>query len=114
MEESPMKRKILWGLIGLNVVLLVCLTGRLTNPEAAWGQPRGALRPSDYVMVPGEVIGGTSEVVYIVDTSNGYLGAMTYDDTHGQLLTMAPLDLSTIFRNAAGAGPNPQPGRGIH
>ena len=44
-------------------------------------------------MIPGEVTGGAGAVVYIIDTSNGLLGAMTYDDSTKQLNTMPPLDL---------------------
>jgi len=96
-----MKTKILSGLVALNVVLAVCLAGRFLRPARAEAQARGA-RPSDYIMVPGEIIGGPSEVVYVVDTTNGVLGAMTYDDTQHRLDVMQPINLNTIFQRGAG------------
>lgn len=95
-----MKTKILSGLVALNVVLAVCLAGRLLRPSTAQAQVRG--RPADYIMVPGEIIGGPSDVVYVVDTTNGVLGAMTYDDTQHRLDVMQPINLNTIFQRGAG------------
>ena len=74
-----MKKQILWALAGLNVLLVMTLAGRLSSDNTAMAQ--GVKRPSDYVMIPGEVSGGSSAVVYIIDTGSGQLGAMTYDDS---------------------------------
>lgn len=90
-----MRTRILWALAGLNVLLLMTLAARLSSDNAAHAQ--GVKRPSDYIMIPGEVSGGTSAVVYMIDTSNGLLGAMTYDDAQRQLNTMAPIDLARVF-----------------
>ena len=94
-----MKNRILWALAGLNVLLVMTLAGRLTSDNAAHAQ---AKRTSDYIMIPGEVGGGASAVVYMIDTSNGLLGAMTYDDPQKQLHTMPPIDLARVFEGAAG------------
>jgi hypothetical protein len=95
-----MKKQILWALAGLNVLLVMTLAGRLSSDNTAMAQ--GVKRPSDYVMIPGEVSGGSSAVVYIIDTGSGQLGAMTYDDSGKQLNTMPPLDLARVFEGAAG------------
>ena len=97
-------KRILWALAGLNVLLVMTLAGRLTSDNAAHAQ--GVKRPSDYIMIPGEVSGGTSAVVYMIDTSNGMLGAMTYDDAQRQLNTMAPIDLARVFDAGGGGAPN--------
>jgi hypothetical protein len=97
-----MKRRILWTLIALNALLVVTLAARLTGENTAVAQVK---RPSDYIMIPGEVTGGSSAVVYIIDTSNGLLGAMTYDDAQKALNTMPPLDLSRVFETGPGMGP---------
>ena len=106
-----MKNRILWALAGLNVLLVMTLAGRLTSTEnTAHAQ---AKRPSDYIMLPGEVGGGASAVVYMIDTSNGLLGAMTYDDPQKQLHTMPPIDLARVFDGGAPAtprGPGVAPG----
>src|SRR3982750_1390646 len=107
------KSTILWGLVALNVVLLITFVGQYTRPNAAHAQAGAARRPADYIMIPGEVTGGTSSVVYMIDTSNGMLGAMTYDDTRKRLENMPPIDLNSVFEagaGGAGAGGN---GRGV-
>jgi hypothetical protein len=99
-----MKKRILWALVGLNVLLAMTLIGRLTSENTAHAQaPR---RPSDYIMIPGEVSGVSSAVVYMIDTGEGLLGAMTYDDSRKQLDTMPPINLARVFE--AGAGPQPR------
>src|SRR5262245_40764319 len=101
-----MKRRILWSLIALNLLLAITLAARLSpgggNAAVAQAQVR---RPSDYIMIPGEVTGGASAVVYIIDTSNGMLGAMAYDDSQKALNAMPPLDLARVFETGAGAPP---------
>jgi hypothetical protein len=97
-----MKKRILWALAGLNVLLVMTLAGRLSSDNAAVAQVK---RPADYIMIPGDVGGGSSAVVYMIDTSNGMLGAMTYDDPQKQLNTMAPIDLSRVFENGAPGTP---------
>lgn len=97
-----MKNRILWALVGLNVLLAVTLAMRWSSDNTAVAQVR---RPADYIMIPGEVNGGSSAVVYMIDTSNGLLGAMAYDDAAKVLNTMPPLDLARVFEvGGAGAG----------
>ena len=106
-----MKKRILWALAGLNVLLLMTLAARMSSPaaeNAAYAQ--GVKRPADYMMIPGEVGGGASAVVYMIDTSNGLLGAMTYDDPQKQLNTMPPIDLARVFDTGA---PNTPRGPGV-
>jgi hypothetical protein len=98
-----MKKRILWALAGLNVLLVMTLAGRLSAPGAIENaaHAQGVKRPSDYILIPGEVSGGTSAVVYMIDTSNSLLGAMTYDDAQKQLNTMPPIDLGRVFDSGA-------------
>src|SRR5438552_13525262 len=98
-----MKRRILWALATLNLLLAVTLLARITGDNTAVA---GVRRPADYIMIPGEVNGGSSAVVYMIDTSNGLLGAMTYDDSNRALNTMPPIDLSRVFE--VGGGPAPR------
>ena len=105
-----MKRRVLWALVALNVLLAVSLAMRFGNDNSAIAQVR---RPADYILIPGEVTGGASEVVYMVDTSNGMLGAMAYDDSQHQMITMPPIDLARVFETAGtGAGPAAGSGTG--
>jgi hypothetical protein len=94
------RSRLLWALAGLNVLLVMTLAGRLSSSaeNTAHAQVK---RPSDYIMIPGEVGGGASAVVYLIDTGNGMLGAMTYDDPQKQLHTMPPIDLARVFDGGA-------------
>ena len=98
-----MKQRILWALAAVNVLLVMTLAGRLSSDNTAVAQ--GVKRPADYIMIPGEVGGGASAVVYMIDTSNGLLGAMTYDDSTRQLSTMPPIDLARVFEQGPPANP---------
>jgi len=103
-----MRRRIFWTLIALNLLLAVTLAARWTpggGENTAVAQVR---RPADYIMIPGDVNGGSTSVVYILDTTNGMLGAMAYDDSQKVLTTMAPLDLSRVFEIGGGGT-----GRGV-
>jgi hypothetical protein len=106
-----MKNRIVWALVALNVLLAVTLAARWGGENTAMAQVR---RPADYVMINGEISGGSSAVVYMIDTTNGLLGAMVYDDSNKQLNTMPPIDLARVFETgpAGGAGrvPAPVPG----
>ena len=92
-----MERRMLWALVVLNVALAATLLMRFGRENTAIAQAR---RPADYILIPGEVQGGASAVVYMVDTTNGWLGAMSYDDGKNVLGTMPPIDLSRVFQVA--------------
>jgi hypothetical protein len=104
-----MKSTILWTLAGLNILLLVGFVSRYTGENQALAQVR---RPAEYVMIPGEVIGGSSAVVYIIDTTNGQLGAMSFDDTRSAIDMMPPIDLTRVFEAGVGAGSGTGTGTG--
>lgn len=91
-----MKNRIMWALVALNVFLLIVLVARSSSPNAAMAQ---AARPSDYLMIPGEITGGTGAVVYVVDMTNGVLGGMAWDDSRRELSSMPPLDLSRFLQS---------------
>jgi hypothetical protein len=97
-----MKRSILWCLAVLNVLLLASFVMRVTRENTAIAQ--GA-RPSDYVMIPGEVTGGTAQVVYVIDAGNRLLGAVSYDDSRKALDAMMPIDLGHLTDAASGTTP---------
>lgn len=91
-----MKSNLLRGLIGLNAVLLFMLAG---NFRASVAQAQ-IHRPADYLMIPFQLQEGITEAVFIVDTGTGTLGAMSYDDSSGQLTVMPPINLTPIFNSA--------------
>ncbi len=89
-----MRRKILYALAGANLVLgAMCLMNFFQTPEAT----AQARRPSEYVMIPGDIPGGQTSIIYVVDTTNGALSAMAYDAAHNQLNFMPPMNLEAAF-----------------
>ena len=93
-----MKSTVLWGLVGLNAVLLFLFAGQFNHVSMAQAQIR---RPADYLLIPGEVSGGSTSLVYIIDSTNGQLGAISYDDSSRTLQTMPEIDLTRIYSSVA-------------
>lgn len=92
-----MKNLALWALVGLNALLLVVYVARATPSNAAVAQIG---RAGDYVMIPGEVVGGGgTSVVYLVDTTNGTLAAIAYENNN--IAVMPPIDLARLFEQGA-------------
>lgn len=85
---------VLWGLIGLNMVLVFMYMWQGTSAGPAAAQTH---KPYDYLMCPGEISGGPTEIVYIVDTTNGALGAVTYDDASKTLQVMPAINLNAVY-----------------
>jgi hypothetical protein len=92
-----MKSTVLWGLVGLNAVLLLLFAGQFNRLNTAQAQIH---RPADYLLIPGEVNGGSTALVYIIDSTNGRLGAMAYDESSRTLKTMPEIDLNRIYSAA--------------
>jgi hypothetical protein len=92
------KSAAIWGLVALNVILVLLLASRHSIDQPAMAQFAG--RPGDYLMIPGNVVGGSNAVVYVVDQSSHQLAAMSYDDSMGKLDIMPPLDLDRVFTTA--------------
>jgi hypothetical protein len=95
-----MKSAVLWGLGALNVALAAILIGNALPSNQARAQAGG--RPSDYIMVPGQLPGITNGVVFILDTSKGELSAMSYDDVSNSISPMPKLNLEQVFKAGAG------------
>jgi len=100
-----MKRTCFWALIALNVVLLGALFAPYFPSNQAMAQ-RGNGRRPELIMIPGEINGGNSAVVYLVDTANRRLGALTLTARVTGLQGMAPQPLDRIFEErGAPVGP---------
>ena len=92
------KTVALWSLVGVNALLLTTFASRLWKDNAAVAQSATG-GPAEYLMIPGEVLGGINSVVYVVNESTHQLGAMSYDDANKQLVTMPARDLIRDFDN---------------
>lgn len=93
-----MKSKILWALAVLNIGLALMLVFGSVRENQAMAQR--VMRPADYVLIPGDIPGGGSGVVYIIDSSNGMLAAMAYNDSNNTLDVMPALDIARLFQGA--------------
>lgn len=87
-----MKNKVIWALAATNVLLLLGLTTRLTAPAQAQ-----AARPSEYLMIPGDIVGGASAVIWIIDSRNRELSAVTASQNGKNLDMMPPIDLKRLL-----------------
>jgi len=101
-----MKRsKVLWGLLGLNVFLVIVLSLKLgVGDKPAYGN---ALAGGDYIMAPARVTGFNNGVIFILDTNNGILSAFSYDNNRKELNTMEPIAIERLFQGG-GVGRNPR------
>lgn len=88
-----MRNKVIWALAALNVLLAVGLLTPLVAPARA----QAAARPGDYLMLPGEIVGGNSAVIWVIDSKNQQLSALTVDENRKQLEMMAPIQLNRVF-----------------
>ena len=93
-----MKTKVIWALGALNVLLGVALFTPVVSPaRAAAAAQTGGARPSDYLMIPGEVVGGSTAVIWLIDGKNQQLSAMTVDENRQRVDMMAPVPLDRLF-----------------
>ena len=57
-----------------------------------------AARPSDYIMIPADVVGGSNAVIYMIDTREGMLNARSLDLQGNALIDLgAPIDLKRVL-----------------
>lgn len=98
-----MKTKVLWALVALNVLLLAALVSGVPGfGRSNLAHAQGAPRPGEYIMISGEVQGGTAGVVYMIDETNRLLSARSFDGR--QFQDMAPIDLDRVFNPGGGRG----------
>jgi hypothetical protein len=68
------------GLIALNAGLLLVLAVVTLAPSAA-AQPRSGRTPGTYTMVSGRITGGTSHALYIIDSTNQEMVALSWNQS---------------------------------
>jgi len=101
-----MKNVLLWTLIVANALLLLSFADQLVHQNAARAQLGGIRRPGDYVMISGLVNGSTAGLVYVVDTVNAQLTAITYGQSgpSSKIESMPPIDLNAVFAEQPAQG----------
>jgi hypothetical protein len=98
-----MKKTVILGLLIVNGVLATFLAMKFLPDKQAVAQVR---RPGDYIIIPAEVQGGNSGVVFIVDTTNGEMSAIALDENaaNKKLAAMPRMNLTDLLNNAAAGG----------
>ncbi|HTK76514.1 MAG TPA: hypothetical protein VL371_14710 [Gemmataceae bacterium] len=109
-----MKRTLLWALVAINVVLLAALVMPYVNGNTAMAQraAAGGGRRPEVMLIPGEQPGGSSAVVYLVDTANRRLAAVSLNNKGNGLDVLPPQDLERVFNDRAAPAGGPNNGRG--
>ena len=105
-----MKKTIFWALLALNVVLLAGLIAPYVRDNQAMAQRAAGARRPDLLLIPGEIIGGNSAVVYLVDTNNRRLGAISLNQRATGLDVLNPQALDRVFDDRAMDAPADKPG----
>jgi len=110
LSRSKRRSLAVWALVAVNVVLGMSLLARFGKENTAVAQVG---RPGDYLVVPGTVVGSTDSVIYLLDMTNGVLGAMSFSAPSGQFEFLQPIDLNRLFDEAqrSGGPTTPQNGR---
>ena len=101
-----MKTFALWTLLALNAALAVSVAGRWVGGDKAIAQQQPANNRDDFLMIPGEINGGTNAIVYVIDETTHQMSSMSFDDSMKQLNIMAPRSLRRDFDNAVNANGN--------
>jgi hypothetical protein len=98
---NRMKTIALWTLVALNAALAVAVAGRLVKGNVAVAQQAPVANGhDDFLMIPGEIVGGNNAIVYVIDETTHQLSSMSYDDAMHRLVTMAPRSMDRDFLNA--------------
>jgi len=95
-----MKTVAFWVLVAMNLLLLGSFVSKMTKSNTAVAQDN--TRPGDYLMIPGSVVGGVNDVVYVLDQNSHQLSAVSYDDASKKIISMKPprdLDRDFDFAN---------------
>ena len=108
-----MKRTLLLALVAVNVVLLAALVMPYLKGNAAMAQRAGGGgRRPEVMLIPGEQPGGNSAVVYLVDTANRRLAAVSLNNKGNGLDVLPPQDLERVFNDRTAPAGGPNNGRG--
>ena len=91
---------LLAALAVLNAALLASLLGRFVpDNSAVAAAAQGA--PSEYILMPSRPLGLNQDILYVVDTRNGNMTVVGYNQTGnggGNMVFQDPIPLSALFR----------------
>lgn len=76
------KTLALVALVILNAILGASLIAGLLPDNTAQAANAQAGRPSEYLMIPGRPVGLNQDVLYIIDTENGWLSVAGFNQSN--------------------------------
>ena len=89
---------LLAALAVLNAALLASLLGRFVPDNTA---AAAQAAPSEYIMMPSRPLGLNQDILYVVDTRNGNMTVVGYNQNGaagGSMEFLPPIPLSQLFR----------------
>ncbi|MGF1634386.1 MAG: hypothetical protein ACFCVE_11095 [Phycisphaerae bacterium] len=95
------RKVVIGGLVAANVLLAGSLAARHGHsPEPQVQAAASAMvqvrRPGDYLAI-GADVGQPAAVIYVLDSANGELTAVAYDENNERLQSQRPIKLNPIF-----------------
>lgn len=100
-QSTRWGKNIFRAMIGVNAALAGLLIFNAMSDNTATAQTQSRL-PSEYLMIPGEVSGSPQSIIYVIDTTNDQLSALTFDSAGNEVRTMRPIDLGRAFSGGTG------------
>jgi hypothetical protein len=108
---TSVKSLLMWGVVALNVFLLAVVINRYSRPNTARAEAP-VIASGDYLTAPGVIAGQSDGVVFVLDTSNGWLSIAKFNSTNGTFASSQPIDINRLFANGAGAVDTGAPKKG--
>ena len=90
---------LLAGLAVLNAALLASLLGRFVPDNTAEAAMQA--QPSEYILMPSRPLGLNQDILYVLDTRNGNMTVVGYNqngEAGGTMEFLPPIPLSQLFR----------------
>lgn len=88
------KTLLIVALVVVNTALgLSLISGLAPDNSANAAASAQAARPSEYLMIPSRPVGLNQDVVYILDTENGWLSTAGYDQSTKTIRFTSPIGL---------------------
>ena len=94
-----MNKQSLGALIALNVVLLAALIVVNLAPQRATAQGFGR---AQYIMVAGDVVGRSEQVVYVIEVNSGRVAALLFNGSNNTREILDGRNISNDLNNPGG------------
>jgi hypothetical protein len=98
-----MKNTVFWALLVINALLLAMLVSpHIRGNDAMAQRGGGGARRPDVMMIPGDAVSQSSAIVYLIDTKNQQLAAITLNGNGNGIDSLEPQPLDRVFEDRGG------------